>query len=54
MEYADGGNLEDFVATATFKCLQWTEKMQLAKGIAEGVKCLHNNKILHRDLVSDQ
>ena len=53
MECADGGNFEEYIATTAFKCLDWIEKIQLTKGIAQGLDCLHNKNILHRDLVRD-
>ena len=51
MERADGGNLECFLEN-NFEDLDWSDKIQLAKGISEGLKCLHDHQILHRDLVS--
>jgi serine/threonine protein kinase len=52
MEWANNGNLNEYLAI-NFKSLQWQEKIELAKGIAEGLKCRHDRQIFHRDLVSD-
>src|SRR5438105_3702071 len=54
MELADGGNLEKYLI-AKFHNKQWPDwpaQIKLARGIANGLKSLHNNLILHRDLVS--
>ncbi|CAG8754372.1 10553_t:CDS:2, partial [Dentiscutata erythropus] len=49
MEWADDGNLEEYI-DHKFQSLEWAAKIKLAKGIAAGIKCLHDNHILHRDL----
>ena len=51
MEYADGGNLKNFLLSK-FEDLDWNQKFQLALGITNGLYYLHKNDILHRDLVS--
>ena len=51
MECADGGNLSNYL-TKNFKNLDWNKKYQLALDITNGLHHLHNENILHRDLVS--
>ena len=51
MEWADSGNLNEYL-DANCEHLQWEEKIKLAKGIAEGLKYLHDKEMFHRDLVS--
>jgi len=53
MEWANNGNLDEYLAN-NFETLQWQDKIRLAKGIAEGIKCLHDKEIFHRDLVSNR
>ena len=50
-EYADGGNLNNYLFNY-FGTLDWNKKFQLALDIANGLYYLHNEEILHRDLVS--
>jgi serine/threonine protein kinase len=51
LEYADGGTLGKYLRenTATFK---WESQLKFAKEIASAISCLHDHKIVHRDLVS--
>ena len=52
IEWADRGNLEEYLGNE-FQSLTLQEKLKLAKGIADGLKYLHERKIIHRDLVSN-
>jgi len=51
MEYADGGNLQSYLEK-NFNNLSWDNKIDLAFQIAKGLSYLHNENILHKDLVS--
>jgi serine/threonine protein kinase len=51
MQYADGGDLRNYLKN-NFKKLTWNDKKKLASQIAEGLNYLHNEDVLHRDLVS--
>ena len=51
MEYADGGNLNNYLSK-NFEELDWKRKFQLALDITNGLYYLHKENILHRDLVS--
>jgi len=50
MEYADGGDLKDYLAK-NFSSLDWNNKYQLAFDITNGLHYLHKENIIHRDLV---
>jgi len=52
MEWADGGNLEEFIMN---EFQRWTpqDKLKFASGIANGIHHLHQRNIIHRDLVSN-
>jgi serine/threonine protein kinase len=50
-QYADGGDLRNYLKN-NFKNLTWQEKKKLAFQIVDGLNYLHNENILHRDLVS--
>ncbi len=50
MEYADGGTLRKCLKK-NFNELTWNDKYKLAHQLASAVLCLHNEGILHRDLV---
>ena len=51
MEYANGGDLYNYLE-CNFKNLTWDDKRKLAFQIADGLNYLHNENVLHRDLVS--
>ena len=51
MQYADGGDLQNYLKH-NFKNLTWNDKKKLSYQIANGLNYLHNEKVLHRDLVS--
>ena len=51
MEYADSGTLRDYLKVC-FNNLTWDDKFKLALQLAYAVSCLHDEKIVHRDLVT--
>ena len=51
MQYANGGDLQNYLQKNFIK-LTWDDKKKLAYQIADGLNYLHNENILHRDLVS--
>ncbi|EXX66165.1 uncharacterized protein OCT59_017102 [Rhizophagus irregularis] len=51
MEYADSGTLKDYLKK-NFNNLTWDNKCNLAYQLSCAVSCLHNEKIVHRDLNS--
>ncbi len=52
MEYANEGDLKLFLSK-NFKSLNWNKKYKLALNITNGLYYIHNENILHRDLVSN-
>ena len=50
MEYADGGTLRNYLKKH-FDGLTWENKYKLACQLAGAVLCLHDEGIVHRDLV---
>jgi serine/threonine protein kinase len=52
MEWADGGNLEEFLINE-FQRLTPQDKLKLSSGVANGIGHLHERNIIHRDLVSN-
>jgi serine/threonine protein kinase len=50
MEYADGGTLQNYL-TNNFYDLSWKVKYNLSFQLASAVLCLHDEGIVHRDLV---
>jgi serine/threonine protein kinase len=50
MEYADGGSLRDYLKE-NFDMLTWRNKVSFAYQLACAVSCLHDEGIIHRDLV---
>ncbi|RGB24585.1 kinase-like domain-containing protein, partial [Rhizophagus diaphanus] len=51
MQYANDGDLQSYLKE-NFMNLTWNDKKKLAFQIADGLNCLHNENILHRDLAS--
>ncbi|CAB4438045.1 unnamed protein product [Rhizophagus irregularis] len=51
MEYADGGSLRNYLKE-NFSKLTWDDKYLMAYQLACAVSCLHDEKIIHRDLHS--
>src|SRR6185295_12180191 len=51
MEYADGGTLRQYLSI-NFGKMDWDLKLKFAKQISSAVFCLHENDIIHRDLVN--
>ena len=52
MEYADGGTLKDYLKEH-FNNLTWNDRFNLAFQLAYAVSCLHDEEIVHRDLVNN-
>ena len=50
MEHADSGTLRNYLKDH-FDNLTWDDKFKLALQLACAVSCLHDEKIVHRDLV---
>ncbi|KAF0556434.1 kinase-like protein [Gigaspora margarita] len=51
LQYADGGSLRDYLQK-NFQNLDWKKKISMGKQIASGLKCIHDQNIVHRDLHS--
>ncbi|PKB92433.1 kinase-like protein, partial [Rhizophagus irregularis] len=51
MQYANDGDLQNYLKE-NFEKLTWDDKKKLAFQIAEGLNYLHNENVLHRDLVT--
>ena len=51
MEYADSGSLRNYLKEK-FNNLTWENKYELTYQLASAVLCLHDEGIVHRDLVS--
>lgn len=50
LEYADSGTLETYLCNH-FNELDWNNKYNLAFQLTKAVKWMHDNDIIHRDLV---
>jgi serine/threonine protein kinase len=50
MEYADSGTLRNYLRDY-FDNLTWNDKLNLAFQLANAISCLHDEEIVHRDLV---
>ena len=49
MPFADGGNLRNYYKDNK---LPFNKKIEIMKGIADGIKTLHVNDIVHENIVS--
>ena len=52
LEYADSGTLNAYL-DVHFNEINWNDKHQLALQLASAVEFLHDEDIIHRDLVSE-
>ena len=50
LEYADGGSLHSYLKR-NFVKLKWDDKYRLALQLASAIECIHNEGIIHCDLV---
>jgi serine/threonine protein kinase len=50
MEYADSGTLRNYLKN-NFKNLAWNDKFNLAFQLVYAVSCLHDEEVVHCDLV---
>lgn len=48
MQYANGGDLQNYLNNRN---LSWNDKKKLSYQIADGLNYLHNENVLHKDLV---
>ncbi|CAG8479198.1 12506_t:CDS:2 [Cetraspora pellucida] len=49
-EYANNGTLNQYL-TQNFSKINWDDKLRLAKQLVSAVKCLHDNDLIHLNLV---
>ncbi|KAF0557279.1 kinase-like protein [Gigaspora margarita] len=49
LQYANDGDLRSYLKDY-FSELKWLDKLKMAKGIASGLKYLHGENVVHRDL----
>jgi serine/threonine protein kinase len=52
MQHYFNGSLRSYLAD-NFAQLNWEDKFGLARDIALGLQCIHDNNLIHRDLNSD-
>ena len=52
-EYCEGGDLENYIKKSPNRCLNEKEVVCFLKQLLNGFKCLHENKIIHRDFKPD-
>ena len=50
MEYADNGTLRSYLKK-NFKNLTWDNKFNFARQLTGAILCLHDEGVVHRDLV---
>lgn len=50
LEYANQGTLRRYLRDQ-FKVMDWSLKLKFAKELTSGIKCLHEEGVIHRDLV---
>ncbi|POG67163.1 kinase-like domain-containing protein [Rhizophagus irregularis DAOM 181602=DAOM 197198] len=51
LNYAEGGNLHDYLQKY-FINLRWNDKLCILNGISYGLRNIHNNNFIHRDIHS--
>ncbi|RIB29523.1 kinase-like domain-containing protein [Gigaspora rosea] len=51
LQFANNGNLREYLKS-NFSKLEWIDKLRIACEISDGLKFLHENNIIHRDLHS--
>ncbi|RHZ46440.1 hypothetical protein Glove_621g62 [Diversispora epigaea] len=51
LQYAKDGDLRTYLRI-NFKSLDWTIKINMAKDITSGLRCIHDKNIVHKDLHS--
>ena len=51
LEYANKGTLQEYLKL-NFSKIDWNTKLKLSEQIVSGLKCLHENNIIHGNLVS--
>ena len=51
LEYADSGTLHNYLKK-NFETLDWNDKFNLAHQLSSAISCLHEEGIVHRDLVN--
>ncbi|RIB16307.1 kinase-like domain-containing protein [Gigaspora rosea] len=51
LQLANNGDLREYLKI-NFSKLGWTDRLRMAREISDGLKFLHKNNIIHRDLVS--
>ena len=51
LEYADNGTLRNYLQQNS-ESIDWDLKLRFAYEIASAISCLHENNIIHRDLVT--
>ncbi|RHZ79893.1 hypothetical protein Glove_140g59 [Diversispora epigaea] len=53
LQYAKDGNLRTYLRN-NFKSLDWKIKINMAKDITSGLRCIHKENIVHKDLAIDK